>query len=408
MAPSLFVAGFLAYIIIGRLMIWKLAGTLRDVAFAMLNVVGFYYFCMLGQNDHYRVAFVAYLGVVLFQYLMLWLFAERQGSLPWLAFLAPVGVLIAVRYGPLLLAFGGRKPFGGTLQYPLAFYLVGISYLAFRSSHLVLEIRNGAVKRPSLWQYLGFCFFVPTVPVGPINPYSNYRRGFDPVRPSLPVGRAGLRVLVGLAKFLFLGALCNQLGYGSLLRDGHYHRWIDVPVAVIFYYLFLYCNFSGFCDMAIGAAGLMGIPVVENFNNPFAARNVKDFWNRWHITLSLYMRDVVFSPLSKFLVRAFGPGRANHAIAVAIFLVFLLVGIWHGVGWNFAAYGAVHAIGVVTNHYYTIGLKKWLGRDGFKAYNANPWVHALAVVVTFCYCGGSLIFFANTFADLKGILAALR
>ena len=102
---------------------------------------------------------------------------------------------------------------------------------------------------------------------------------------------------------------------------------------MVFYYLYLYCNFSGYCDMAIGAAGLIGIPVAENFNNPFAARNVKDFWNRWHITLSSYMRDVVFAPLSKNLVRAMGPAYANHAIALTITVVFLLVGVWHGVGW---------------------------------------------------------------------------
>lgn len=160
--------------------------------------------------------------------------------------------------------------------------------------------------------------------------------------------------------------------------------------------------------MAIGAAGLMGIPVAENFNNPFAARNVRDFWNRWHITLSVYMRDVVFSPLSKFLVRLFGFARANHAIAVAIVVVFLLVGIWHGVGWNFAAYGAVHALGVVVNHYYTIGLKIWLGRDGFKAYNVNPWIRAGAISLTFCYCAASLLFFANTLAEIQGIFASLK
>ena len=82
-------------------------------------------------------------------------------------------------------------------------------------------------------------------------------------------------------------------------------------------------------------------------------------------------------------------------------MVFLLVGIWHGVGWNFADYGTAHALGVVTNHYYAIGLKKRLGREGFKAYNANPWIHGVAVMLTFCYCAATLIFFANTFPRSK-------
>ena len=114
-----------------------------------------------------------------------------------------------------------------------------------------------------------------------------------------------MRVLVGAVKFKFFGPLLNQLTYSGLLLDGHPHLWVDLPIAAVAYYLYLYCNFSGFCDIAIGGAGLMGIPVAENFANPFAARNMKDYWNRWHITLSLYMRDVVFSPLSKALVRSF-------------------------------------------------------------------------------------------------------
>jgi D-alanyl-lipoteichoic acid acyltransferase DltB (MBOAT superfamily) len=306
--------------------------------------------------------------------------------------------------------------------------MIGISYLAFRCSRLVLEIRNGTVKKPNFLEYVNFAFFLPTMPVGPINNYANFRRGFTPspagvgegarradegsqgktIPYDVPVGRAALRILVGAVKFQFLGNLCNRLTYSGLLLDDHPHHWMDLPVAMLFFYLYLYLNFSGFCDMAIGAAAIIGIPVPENFDNPFAARNVKDFWNRWHITLSTWMRDVVFSPLSKFFVGQFGIKLADHAIALAIVIVFLLVGIWHGAGWNFVAYGAAHALGVVSNHYYTIFLKKKLGRERFKAYNENPWIRAVAVGLTFCYCGASLIFFANTFPQIKQIFSVLQ
>src|SRR5260370_34959497 len=99
--------------------------------------------------------------------------------------------------------------------------------------------------------------------------------------------------------------------------------------------------------MAIGAAALIGIPVPENFRVPFLARNVQDFWNRWHITLSHYMRYVVFSPLSRSLARVMGPAGVTHAVALTILVVFLLSGIWHGVGGNSVAFGAIHALGVV-------------------------------------------------------------
>jgi len=244
--------------------------------------------------------------------------------------------------------------------------------------------------------------------VGPINPYSNFRRGFDSDPPSIPTGRCLLRILVGLVKYKFLGSIFFQLTYSNLLLDDHYHPWIDLLIAVIFYYLFLYVNFSGFCDMAIGSAGLIGIPVIENFNNPFAARNMREFWNRWHISLSQYMRDVCFSPLSKYFARIFGPANINHAIALTIMVVFLLIGIWHGTGWNYLMFGFLQGIGVVVAHYYTIGLKKGLGRDGFKAYNSNPWIHAVAVTITFCYFAISLFFFANTPAEMKQLLSVMK
>jgi D-alanyl-lipoteichoic acid acyltransferase DltB (MBOAT superfamily) len=405
--PVLF-AALLVYLLAARLVLRLLSGTLREAGFALLNLAGLYWFLCYHQSDHFRLAFVIYCGVVLWQYVMLWLFSEQAGWKPWLAFFAPVSVLIIIRYVPLGLPSAAKGLLATHLEFPLAVYFVGLSYLAFRSSQLVLEIRNGVVKKPSLWQYLGFCFFVPTMTVGPINPYSNFRRAFAAEPPAIPVGRAALRILVGAVKYQFFGSLCNRLTYDGLLLDSHPHHLIDFPVAVFFYYLYLYCNFSGYCDMAIGAAGLIGVPVAENFDNPFAARNVKDFWNRWHITLSIYMRDVVFSPLSKFLVRVMGPARANHAIALTITVVFLLVGIWHGVGWNYAAFGAAHALGVVVNHYYTIILKKRLGREGFKAYTENRWIHAVAVMLTFCYVAASLMFFANTFPEMKQIFASLR
>jgi D-alanyl-lipoteichoic acid acyltransferase DltB (MBOAT superfamily) len=388
------------YILAGRLVIKYLQGWWRELVFTGLNLAAFYFFFF--WNSRNTPGFVAYLGVVVLQYLTLRLFAERKGWLPWLAFFTPILALVAVRYAPLHIS----APFGGHPLFTPAF--IGISYLAFRSSRLVLEIRNGSTPRPGFLDYLGFCFFVPTMSVGPINTYSNYRSAFGPQPPAIPVGRACLRIIVGLVKFKFLGGILFQMTYTNLMFDDHFHPRLDLLVAAIFYYLYLYCNFSGFCDMAIGAAGLMGIAVPENFDNPFGARNIKDFWNRWHITLSHYMRDVVFAPLSKFLVRTAGPAMADHAIALTILVVFLLVGIWHGVGWNFAAYGAVHGVGVAANHYYTIGLKKWLGREGFKAYNANPWIHGAAVTLTFTYCALSLIFFANTFPELKNMFLLLR
>jgi D-alanyl-lipoteichoic acid acyltransferase DltB (MBOAT superfamily) len=172
-------------------------------------------------------------------------------------------------------------------------------------------------------------------------------------------------------------------------------------VSSVAYYLYLYCNFSGFCDMAIGASGLLGIEVVENFRAPLLARNIKDFWSRWHISLSEYVRSVLFTPLSIGLARRWGAENVPHAIAAALFVTFLLTGVWHGAGLNFALFGLLHGGAMVVHHYYTQLLRKKLGRERLKAYEANPWVKGLAVAATFAFVTLTFVVFANDLDSLK-------
>jgi len=406
------ILGIIIYLATARITLKCLSGWRREAAFTLVNLAGCYVF-LFKIHDLYSIKiYLIYISAVLVMYAAMRLFSEKEGWKLWLAFFIPILALIVVRYSPSFIFDWLSERLHGAFFIdailPLPSYFIGISYLAFRCSRLVLEVRNGQVKKPGFWEYLGFSFFVPTMSVGPINNYENYRRGFDPQTPAIPIGRASLRILVGLVKYLVLGNICNQLTYSGLLLDDHYHPLLDLPVAVIFYYLYLYCNFSGFCDIAVGGAGLIGIHVPENFQNPFAARNMREFWNRWHITLSQYMRDVVFSPLSKFLARLMGPAYVNHAVALTVVVVFLLIGIWHGTGWNYAVFGLLQAIGVIVTHYYTIGLKRWLGRDGFKAYNNNRSIYAAATTITFCYFAATLFFFANSPDDMKRILSVIR
>jgi D-alanyl-lipoteichoic acid acyltransferase DltB (MBOAT superfamily) len=178
---------------------------------------------------------------------------------------------------------------------------------------------------------------------------------------------------------------------------------LDLAVAAIFYYIYLFCNFSGFCDMVIGLSSLIGISVKENFNNPFAARNLKEFWNRWHITLSEYVRDVVFAPVSTFLIRKFGVKYINFGISIAITAVFLVIGVWHGLALHYILFGMTQAVGMIANHYYTIWMRSTLGPKRYKAYNENRYVNAAAYILTFLYVAFSLGFFANSH-EMLGVI----
>jgi D-alanyl-lipoteichoic acid acyltransferase DltB (MBOAT superfamily) len=393
---------------------------LRVPLFACVNVLGLFGLCLVTPmsglafwqlKSYLLVAvpvFFIYLLTALFHFVLTRAFAPRSGWLPWLAFLFPIAVMLAIKNVPAVSA-----PFQTQLRFigknHIAEFFIGISYMAFRLSHLVLEVRNGVVPPPSLSEYLSFALFVPTLPVGPINPYSVFRESlYKPDRSATPFGRSALRIIVGLTKYLFLASVLEQLTYNGLLLDGHPHPWIDLPIAAIAFYLYLYLNFSGYCDMAIGTAGLIGIRVIENFDRPFQARNIQEFWTRWHISLSLYLRDMVFSPLSKALVRRFGPAATPHAVACAAMAVFLLMGAWHGLSGNFLIYGALHGTGVVACHYYTMFLKKRLLKAGYSRYNKSPQIRWAGITATFLFAAATLFFFANSIGQEHEIFRMLR
>ena len=397
------VAAVGVYVVLGRLVVARLTGATRDAAFALLNLASVYALFFPVGYLTLAVVFAAYVLLAVVQHAVL-----RAGGGTFSAFALPIAALIGVKSLPYIVDASFALPSGESLS-TLWGALIGISYFAFRTSYLVVEVRNGVVPLPTLSQYLGFCFFAPTMAVGPINRYSTFRTGLDSPRDAVagPPATAALRLLVGAVKFRVLAGLLDQLSYSGLLLDGHPHHWIDLVVAAVAYYLYLYCNFSGFCDMAIGVAGLLGVKVEENFDNPFAARNMREFWNRWHITLGMYMRDVVFTPLSKRLSRAFGPAATSHATALAIATVFVLIGVWHMPGFNYVAFGVMHALGVVVVHYYTLALKGRLGRDRFQMYMASRWIRAAAVSLTFVYVTASHFLFANSVDEMRAVLAAI-
>ena len=394
----------------------------RSLFFALVNITAFTWLTLCARYSQWvdepiiglgvsavstHVLLIAfYVLTTVFGYALLRVLARRGSWLPWIAFAYPILPLVAFRYFPFIWEPAIEQI--AWQPWMIAATFIGLSYMAFRLSYLVIEVRNGAVEMPTLSEYLGFAFFLPTIVIGPISPYSLHHESLS-VRDGarVPVGRCLMRILVGAAKFLFLANLANQLTYQGIFLDGKPHAVFDLGVAVVFYYLYLYLNFSGFCDMAIGLAGLIGIRVKENFDNPFVARNIKEFWNRWHITLSEYTRDVIFGPVSRSLMKNLGPRYANLSICIGIVCVFLTIGIWHGVGLMFAVFGLIHAAGVIANHYYTIWMKRLLGRDRYRAYNENGLVNAAAMLLTFFYVAGSFAIFANTYDGLGVIKNSL-
>jgi D-alanyl-lipoteichoic acid acyltransferase DltB (MBOAT superfamily) len=393
---------------------------IRLQCFTIVNLGGLAVLCWLSAAGGIRVRAIAsyslipllffsiYVGLVMLNYILL-RFCQREGSVwPAAALLAPIVFLAFMKYGS-----GYLNPFtavmapAGISRY--AIFFIGISYLSFRLVRLVQEVRNEEVEMPNIWEYLSFAFFVPTLSIGPISPYSKFIRSFrTPDRNVTPLGRSLLRIVVGFTKYIFLGSLIAQFTYAGLLRDGHPHAIIDLVIAIPAYTVYLYCNFSGFCDMVIGVSGLLGIEVAENFDRPFASRNFQEFWTRWHITLSTWIRSLLFTPITMAIMRRFGPKSANHAIAVSVFVSFLLVGFWHGTGTNFIVFGALQGAGLVAVHYYAIWLGKILGKERLAAYRKSTPIRAITTLMTFAYFSLTLFFLANNWEQIRVIRDSLQ
>jgi D-alanyl-lipoteichoic acid acyltransferase DltB (MBOAT superfamily) len=353
------------------------------------------------------LAFLVYFVFVVANFALLRVCEGRSETWEWVAFLFPLLFVALVKYWP-----AKDAPMGALLNQlgdaQWSDFLVGISYMAFRLTLLLREVRNEAAPQPSLAEYLAFAFFIPTMTLGPINSYRNMQRSLAGEMDFRGVAKdAWLRILIGLTKYLFIATLLNQLTYSGLLLDGHPHALIDLVIAVPAYTLYLYCNFSGFCDMVIGVSALLGIKVSENFDRPFAARNLQEFWTRWHITLSSWFRDMMFTPMLKTLVRIFGPKSTNWATAITIVTVFLVLGVWHGRGWGFLMFGLLQGLGVATVNFYRLTLKRLQSREKFVAYHNSRALRLVGSALTFAYFSVSLFFFANSVEDMRTILHAL-
>jgi D-alanyl-lipoteichoic acid acyltransferase DltB (MBOAT superfamily) len=151
----------------------------------------------------------------------------------------------------------------------------------------------------------------------------------------------------------------------------------------------------------------MRIEVSENFDTPYLSRNMQEFWNRWHITLSAWFRDMMFTPMLKQLVRANGPASVTYMVPLTVLCVFLVVGVWHGTGINFVLFGLAQGIGIAIVYYYNLLLKRALKKQTYLAYQKSKVLRAVAVSLTFAYFSVTLFFFANSVEDMHRIYRAI-
>jgi alginate O-acetyltransferase complex protein AlgI len=292
-------------------------------------------------------------------------------------------------------------PEGIFLHFP--YFTLGLSYIFFRVLHLLIESGTNE-DRPNItvFAYLTYVLNFTTLVSGPIQRYGAFAEDqFAADRIPLPVRVVGLqfeRIVRGLFKVNVLAMLLDMVRIDALNQFSQplppsWKLFASFRIAVV-YPFFLYANFSGYIDIVIALARLMRLRLPENFNRPFSASSFLDFWNRWHITLSTWLKTYVYNPLLVALMRRIAsPGIQPFLGVFSFFVTFFLVGIWHGRTSEFAVFGLLQGGGVAINKLWQIGLGKRLGRKGYKALAARRIYIALGRGLTFSWFAFTLFWF---------------
>jgi D-alanyl-lipoteichoic acid acyltransferase DltB (MBOAT superfamily) len=291
---------------------------------------------------------------------------------------------------------------------------VGISFFTFMGISYVVDVQRGTVEPAGWLDAAVYLSFFPHLVAGPIvragELIPQLKAPRDPRR--IDASRAAWLIMAGLAKKVVISSFVAKHIVDPVFAVPHQHSALEVLFAIYGYAVQIYADFSGYTDIAIGVALLLGFRFPENFNAPYTAESLQDFWRRWHITLSRWLRDYVYIPLG-------GNRGSRWETARNIFLTMLIGGLWHGAAWTFVAWGAFQGGGQV------VGM---LRRERARSRAAAPasagggvavlapavlaegtearlWLRRL---VTFhLVCLGWVMFRATSFANMVALLSRL-
>ena len=290
------------------------------------------------------------------------------------------------------------------LEHPVT--VIGLSYMLFRVIHLLVEAPALSHLPFSILRYATYMLAFWTLLSGPIQRYEAFCQGLESVgRPdTTDVLAASHRAINGLIKaFLIAPIFLKAANLQALGAPGA--DWLDFAIIFYSYPIYIYLNFSGYTDFMIAIARLCGVNTLpENFNRPYLARNLLDFWGRWHISFGTWVRTYVFTPLSTKLIRNTPRSMHNVILAMIVVITFLIVGAWHGTTLNFLLFGLLHAAGILIAGAYGRILKSVLSREVRKAFESHPVVHILSVVLCFHYVAATILLFPNSATDLIAVI----
>ena len=310
-----------------------------------------------------RAMIVYLLAFIVYQYFLVFLAQRIEAK--WLKPLVFLSIL------PLVI----NKVFALTSLHLLAF--IGISYMSFKTIQIMLEISDGLIKEKiTVKDYLQFLLFFPTVSAGPIDRSRRFLKEINEVMPRKEylelAGDGVYRIVLGLLYKVVLSTYVYQM----LLALNNTGTVVYSIKYMYLYTLYLFFDFAGYSLMAVGSSNILGIQTPMNFNKPFLSVDIKDFWTRWHITLSIWLRDFVFSRVLMQVIRKKWFKNRLHNATYAYMVNMLVMGFWHGLSVSYIVYGFYHGV-------LMAGFEVYQKKSNFYKKNKNKnWYKLLSWFVT--------------------------
>ena len=310
-----------------------------------------------------RAMIVYLLAFIVYQYFLVFLAQRIEAK--WLKPLVFLSIL------PLVI----NKVFALTSLHLLAF--IGISYMSFKTIQIMLEISDGLIKEKiTVKDYLQFLLFFPTVSAGPIDRSRRFLKEINEVMPRKEylelAGDGVYRIVLGLLYKVVLSTYVYQM----LLTLSNTGTVVYSIKYMYLYTLYLFFDFAGYSLMAVGSSNILGIQTPMNFNKPFLSVDIKDFWTRWHITLSTWLRDFVFSRVLMQVIRKKWFKNRLHNATYAYMVNMLVMGFWHGLSVSYIVYGFYHGV-------LMAGFEVYQKKSNFYKKNKNKnWYKLLSWFVT--------------------------
>jgi len=275
---------------------------------------------------------------------------------------------------------------------------LGISFYVFRHIGYLLDVkaeRYPATSDP--WSFLTFSFYFPQISAGPINSYQDMVKQFSnlPNRLENEQATVGLvYISYGLVKKVLIADQISIFLGSNINTPGNFPGLIPAMYILIAYTIQLYFDFSGYTDLALGVSALFGIKLPPNFNNPYLSQDVGEFWKRWHISLSTWFRNYLFFPLSRSLLKSWGPTRREWAQSFANLFTMSLIGLWHGAGWGYLLWGLYHGI--------LLNLNIWWKRSEIKV---PDWILRPVLLISLLF--GWTLFMSPNWEYFRHLLSGL-